>query len=579
MNQGLTSPSHVLTMLRTVGYKSAAYAISELIDNSIDAEAKNIAIGIATKEVKVKKAVENIAAIGVFDDGYGMDFETLKNCVSIGWGTNLENASGKLGKFGFGLKGAALAFCRRMEVYSWQDGKHPLFTYLDFDERMKSESNELFDPVEKSPHDDWSVFLPEGEMPKSGTLIVWTELDYIQPVRPKALLTHLNQDLCRIFRHFMDDDDDYGIRRHITATHFNPMNEVVRTEVLKANDPIYLLTPNNTPGHEQEATNEIIDDQIIKVNCPNDTEQTVRVISTVAYPDIQKGADGRTSMGKTPLGKHYERNQGISFVRAGREITLSEKGFYTANDPRNRWFGIEVRIPPELDSYLGITNDKQDVTFFKNFSPDQLESLKEEADMLDPDRANKAKLNLELHRLIEIAHRNAYKTVTNRSNSIRITNKPVSPIPKPPINDDSTKADDVAAEKDEATKLEEIKNRIRQQDKDLTEDEVTTEAMKHLADKLLLFENEWAGMMFLDVDRLGNGLSVNINRNHKFYSKFYDHIRSLNDERALMSLQAILIGYGKAEDKMHGIIDADQLEALRDEWGRSVNAYINEWVD
>ena len=43
-----------------------------------------------------------------------MDLNTLLRCLSLGWGTKLEEDSG-LGKYGFGLKGASLATCKKCQ--------------------------------------------------------------------------------------------------------------------------------------------------------------------------------------------------------------------------------------------------------------------------------------------------------------------------------------------------------------------------------------------------------------------------------------------------------------------------------
>ena len=95
----------------------------------------------------------------------------------------------------------------------------------------------------------------------------------------------------------------------------------------------------------------------------------VKIICTVAKPEIQ--ALG----GMSALGKHYAKNNGISFVRAGRELELNYKGFYTQSEPRNRWIGLEIQFPPQLDSFFSVPNNKQSVRDFRKFEEDELESL------------------------------------------------------------------------------------------------------------------------------------------------------------------------------------------------------------
>ena len=54
-------------------------------------------------------------------------------------------------------------------------------------------------------------------------------------------------------------------------------------------------------------------------------------------------------LGSSKTGRHYASNQGISFVRAGREISLGNFGFLNPADTVNRWWGMEIRFKPELD--------------------------------------------------------------------------------------------------------------------------------------------------------------------------------------------------------------------------------------
>ena len=297
---GLTTPDLILTMLRTQGYKSSSYALAELVDNSIDAKAENITISVATETIRVRRTSERIKGIGVYDDGSGMDPQTLRNCIRVGWGTNLgESEVSTLGKFGFGLKGAALAFCKRLEVYSWQNGSAPLFTFLDYNERIANPTNDLFDPIPKDPREIWPSFVPK-ELPTSGTLVVWTEIDRLDQARAPTLLDEIDQNFCRIFRHFMDHDDSLGERKNIQVVHYDPLGKEVTRKTLTANDPIYRLTPNNTPGFENEQTNEEDVWEKIEVVGSDGKTHVIEMIGTIAFPKIQKGESLTENMGNTP---------------------------------------------------------------------------------------------------------------------------------------------------------------------------------------------------------------------------------------------------------------------------------------
>ena len=110
----IANPALMIKMLRDAGYKNTSYAVAELVDNSIEAKAKNISIALYEENVTNVRTQKLINEIAIFDDVEGMAPAILGRCLSFGWGTRLEGATG-LGKFGFGLKGASISQARRVE--------------------------------------------------------------------------------------------------------------------------------------------------------------------------------------------------------------------------------------------------------------------------------------------------------------------------------------------------------------------------------------------------------------------------------------------------------------------------------
>lgn len=114
--------------LRNTGYKNIESAVAEIIDNSVEANAKNIFVilreGIATSGRKV------VTEIGFLDNGDGMSGDTLEKCLGIGAST--RHARKGMGRFGVGLPQASLYACPEIEVYSWQNGiENAQKVYLD----------------------------------------------------------------------------------------------------------------------------------------------------------------------------------------------------------------------------------------------------------------------------------------------------------------------------------------------------------------------------------------------------------------------------------------------------------------
>ena len=126
--------------MRDNGYKNAAYAIAELIDNSIQARAGSVELLCVESEEQLirERRRRRIRQVAVLDNGAGMDSEVLRQAIQFGNGTRLNDRSG-IGRFGMGLPSASISQCRRLEV--WLAGlgnlgpdKPTLHTYLDLGE-------------------------------------------------------------------------------------------------------------------------------------------------------------------------------------------------------------------------------------------------------------------------------------------------------------------------------------------------------------------------------------------------------------------------------------------------------------
>ena len=68
--------------LRNTGYKNIECAMAEIIDNSIQAEAKDILI-IVSEEYNPETGRNNIKEIGFLDNGKGMEQLELESCLGM----------------------------------------------------------------------------------------------------------------------------------------------------------------------------------------------------------------------------------------------------------------------------------------------------------------------------------------------------------------------------------------------------------------------------------------------------------------------------------------------------------------
>src|SRR3954447_26160296 len=97
--------------MRDNGYKNAAYAVAELRDNSLQAEATVVELLCADQEVLVdQRTRRRLNYVAVLDNGTGMDIETLQIALQFGNGSRLEEGKKKgMGRFGMGLPSASIS--------------------------------------------------------------------------------------------------------------------------------------------------------------------------------------------------------------------------------------------------------------------------------------------------------------------------------------------------------------------------------------------------------------------------------------------------------------------------------------
>ena len=557
---------------RDAGYKNSASALAELIDNSIEAGAHDIQVLTFEESVAIQQRVSSqIQEVAVYDDGCGMTPEIMSICLQFGNGTRLKSRKG-LGRFGIGLPNASVSQARRIEVYSWQNGKC-YHTYLDIDE-VKRQDLQFINPVKEINLPKKYVKHIQGKIKESGTLIVWKKCDRLDMARSRTLYRHLNLDLCRLFRHFLDDDNDYGEQVSIRLITTGEDGEILS---LRANDPLYLMTPNNLPGYENQATN-VMHGDVIKIPIEYDlagNKAEVQIRFSIALPEIQNLG------GNSPVGQHYRKNTGISFVRAAREIDFNDFGYFNMQDERERWWGCEIRFEPILDELFGVTNNKQSVrgiNFFdyKDFKKENPEDFDE---IINSDL--KIKLRYELSKIFSNNHRQLMDLIKSRNAGKRGRNAAEraeidksTEIANEELQDDKTvtKSTLIGNKKSEEEKEHEWQERLLSGDDTLTPEEAKEIAP---AKKDLIIEKdfkEWPGAQFLAIETTGSTCVMVINRKHPFFSELYEPLLDAGDDKYIEALDLTLMSYARMEDELYDHVD--DLDRMRDIWGRHLKSFL-----
>jgi hypothetical protein len=313
---------------RDSGYRGTPSAVAELVDNSIQAGAKSIAILID------RSASEYPLRVVVADNGRGMDAPELREALRFGGSSRFGSREG-LGRFGMGLPNASLSQARRVEVYTWQkEGATPIYSYIDVDEISAGAQTRIPTPrARRLPPD-----LQHVRQSRSGTVVLLDRADRLDNRRASTTSRKLAVTLGRVFRHYLWG----GVRISLNGEPVQPI------------DPLFVARQSLTSGAE------LIEEWSCVVRNADETdspEGTVHIsFSLLPIRDMH----GLPTAEKRALG--IINGGGVSVVRGGREVDYG--WFFMPNRRKQNyddWWRCEVRFDPVLDDAFGVTHTKQQV--------------------------------------------------------------------------------------------------------------------------------------------------------------------------------------------------------------------------
>ena len=583
----------IIKALRDSGYKDTYHALAELIDNSIQAESRQIHVYLFSENTQLKQRLsENIVKIAVLDDGIGMNVETLIKAIKFGDGTRLHGEKG-LGKFGMGLPASSISQCEELRVWSWQNGvDNALSTNLSLSAIRKGD---VFvpSPVRKAIDQDVNTFA-SNFLKKSGTLVVWESLDRLTQKRFKAMSSNLEFLVGRMYRKHI-----FGGEIEIVVHDIYDQKE--RSQIkIRANDPMYLMEPTATPK-PFDSTPMFVEFK----DFPN-PERTfsfrgksgnVRIKVSHIPPGFRKKFqdENRIPAGSSDFGKHAARNLGISVCRERRELDL-DAAFADPSDPRDRWWGVEIDFDQELDDLFEVPTNKQvalAVLKFHSFD------WKDEADSEETQSMFLARIEEETpgrEQLIRLFDDIQTCLGTIRS-SLKIDGaRRTTELDERGDNAEAI-ATTVAAVREgegkvgetfkvtlpDAVELEEV----------LAEEGIPIDGMNHLKE-VVLRQNRFGievgnnpeSQSFFQV-RLAKGmLVVVINSAHPFYSEMWEpmfvdnsNASAISDEekinRAEIAFKLTLLAWARLEDESRN--DADSMRLIRSDWGRLLKEFLKDF--
>ena len=375
----------------------------------------------------------------------------------------------------------------------------------------------------------------------------------------------------------------------------DPQNNIGLRHDIIPNDPQFLLTPNILPEEygrdfSKESTN-MIEGETIKLPVTyevtdknrqptGETRQSiVEIRATFIKPEVKKYLlKHYNNAGASKVGKIYDNNVGVSFMRAAREIKLDRQvGFVNTSDPTERWWGVEIRFKPELDEIFGVSADKQHIQNIFPISPRTPSSYHDSAS-----ESLSVKFNIELNDIlketISTLRKFVGKTTGTRRNNPGQDTTTIEKKADSIVKRDKTltKSAEIQKEKSDEEKLDDLKTLYEGMHPDIGEDELEELAISSLDSVIEFAKDDWAGTTFLDHKPIGKGSAAIVNIRHKFYKNFFETLENMDDDVGENAVKLLMMAYIRTEDELSQKHDpeGELFDEFRDRWGHWVNELL-----
>ncbi len=592
-----------ITAMRDSGYKNTAYALAELIDNAVQAEASRIEVLCIEKRETVRtRERRSLYKIAVLDNGSGMDSQTLRMALQFGNGTHLNDRTG-IGRFGMGLPNASISQAAKVDVWSWRNGSdNAVKTFIDIDEIQAGNMHEVPHPEHDPVPKEWRVL--SDHIGQSGTLVVWSDLDSSRLTWKSAKHTFYNMEriVGRIYRRFI-------INQSVTIRLFaaeNDSEHVLIDRKAAFNDPLYLnIPPSMPPPFNAKPMFEHVFDDPYEIE-HDGKKNTVQVRYSVATQDTVDEA-GTQQRGDTKYGKDARNNIGVSVLRAGREIML-DPGWCIGYDPRERWWGAEVEFPPNLDEIFGLTNNKQAATHFTELATTEWERLAEEGEEFidvvkrlkedgDPrgwllSLSDSIKRNLEQLRLMIRAQGAGRRSTSRmRHDAPDDVTKTVNEAWKERSKERPLEGEDTSPTEND---LDDIRTDLTENKKYSASEAETLASLIRDADlKVVFLEADFPDPFHLfNVEIKGNTTEITFNRKHPAFDDIFGTIATVDEDvsglskgevierltRAVNATKIVFSAWARYEREA-GVDRAKALQKVRFDWGQMAANFLQTGDD
>jgi hypothetical protein len=313
----------LMESLRYSGYDNNI-AISDLIDNSLDANATKVDVEINLDSKKDEYII-------ITDDGSGMDEQTLGQALRLGSITH-RNVESDLGRFGMGMVTASISIAKRIEVFTKQKDKPMLTSIMDLDEMAKNNNFNVY--REKSTPEEIKFAKYHG-LDDYGTVLVLRKCDKLTKPGVIEFTDSLRKDVGETYRYFLRSG------KKITVN--NKLVEIV--------DPMWT---DGALTEEYKQKSEVFSDERYEIKIDGTDGKETFTVKIYILPKFDQ-----IIMRKLKIGI---KNQGFYVLRNYRQISKSDDlGGIWNKDPHLNNIRAEIIFSGTLDLAMGINYTKHSI--------------------------------------------------------------------------------------------------------------------------------------------------------------------------------------------------------------------------
>ena len=602
------------------GYKTTVHAINELIDNAYEAEATLVTVVLGVNGRK------QLTSISIADNGKGMPPELLQAAVCEKSGTNMDRQVGsgrearaKYGKYGVGLPKASISQCNKFSVFSWTNGGvgSAYVNGIDIADEEWIAAGAQIDESLKSEPETGLVKLIGADKYASGSIVFWENLDGLSWSRArmgnKGLAPNLDFLVGRIYRKSIISDD-FNIR---VVTCDNAWG-VEDDFMVKPNDPLFLMAEADVPvktldsGETWPPVGPLFDavgTERLELNMELKNGDRKEVVVTIRASMAKKDTFAKfnnVEAGNLPHGAFVGKNIGISLLREGREVELTTV-MSNPSEPRERWFGVEVDIPHELDELLGMTNNKQAYTRLDTLLSEGLIEYQNEGETVSECLARLRLEDINNANCLEIveAIRRIHKHT--KADHLHMRTSVVGGSAGTPGSDDPDPDTSPEAEaENEGTKgdsrpldpVEDIDKKKGEIEGELISHGVPREEAASIAARVInrglkysVIRKSGLGLPFFNARRITDVYFLEINTDHEFFTTMSPFIDAVDSG---VNAEELLVQLGRAKTAFFLMLEAwvkleieagadpkerRRMEAIRSDWGRMLSQFLENSED